>query len=125
MEDGLDLVLEAGVQAIRKKAVEQSEFLLELVQRFLIGHGFSLKSPVDPEKRGAQVTLAHPDAWPIVQALRSRKVIVDFRRPDAIRFGLASLYITYAEIHRAVAELVEIMETGEYQKYPRKIQGIT
>ena len=42
-------------------------------------------------RRGAHVTLRHPDALALTQALTDRGVIPDFRHPDGIRIGLAPL----------------------------------
>jgi len=38
-------------------------------------------------------------------------VIGDFRAPDILRFGFAVLYLSFAEVGRAVAVLKEVMAT--------------
>ena len=46
-----------------------------------------------------------------MQALIARGVIGDFRAPDILRFGFASLYVRYADIWDAVAVLKDVMHT--------------
>ena len=47
-----------------------------------------------------------------MQALIERGVIGDFRAPDVLRFGLAPLYVRYADVWDAVAVLGEVMRSG-------------
>jgi len=60
--------------------------------------------------RGSQVSLAHDEAYPIVQALIARGVIGDFRAPNIARFGFTPLYLSYADVMKAVDILAEIMQ---------------
>ena len=69
--------------------------------------GLRLRSP----RRGSQVSFSHPDGYAIVQALIARGVIGDFRAPDILRFGLAPLYLSHADIWRAVAALRDVMDS--------------
>ena len=63
----------------------------------------------DGSKRGSQVSFRHEHGYAIMQALIARGVIGDFRAPDAIRFGIAPLYVGEAEIRGAAAVLEDIM----------------
>jgi len=73
-------------------------------------------TPRDHDSRGSQVSVRHPDGYPMMQALIARGVIGDFRAPDIMRFGFAPLYVRYVDVHDAVEELVRIVESGEWQR---------
>jgi kynureninase len=70
-----------------------------------------LLTPRDPASRGTQVSLRHPEAYAVMQALIARGVIGDFRQPDIMRFGLTPLYLRYADVYRAAEILGEVMQT--------------
>ena len=69
----------------------------------------SLATPLTHDDRGSQVSFAHPQAYPIMQALIANGVIGDFRAPDLIRFGFTPLYIDQTDVARAIATLTTIM----------------
>jgi kynureninase len=69
----------------------------------------TLASPRDGARRGSQVSFRHPDGYAIMQALIARGVIGDFRAPDAIRFGVAPLYIGESEVRAAVDILADVV----------------
>jgi kynureninase len=62
------------------------------------------------------VCLSHPDAYPIVQALRARDVVGDFRRPDVLRFAFAPLYTRFVDVWDAVERLVVVMVSREWDQ---------
>jgi len=73
-----------------------------------------LATPVDPSKRGTQVSLRHPEAYAVMQALIARGVIGDFREPDIMRFGLTPLYVGLDDVERAARILGEVIRTGAW-----------
>ncbi len=77
-------------------------------------HGFELASPADDAQRGSQVSYRHEHAWPICQAMIARGVIGDFRAPDIFRCGFSPLYLSHAEVARAVEILSEVMESDAW-----------
>ena len=87
--------------------------------------GFALGSPRDPDRRGGHVSLHHPHAYPITQALIDRNVIPDFRTPDTIRLGLAPLYTTFTEVWDAVEAIADVVESVGYRGYPAEPEGVT
>jgi len=122
IEPGLDLMLEAGISHIRTKNIQQIGFLEEMVKEFLLPLDFSLASPSLASHRGGHLTLRHKDGFKINRALiepvdKSNKVIIpDFRPPDLIRLGVASMYTSYFEIYEAVIRIKQIVEHGEYDQ---------
>ena len=125
-EEGARLTAEAGIDAIRAKSVAQTELLIALADERLAPHGFTVGSPRDAERRGSHVSLRHPDAWPINQALIERaNVIPDFRGPDVIRLGIAPLYTRFADVHDAVERLRGLVERGEHRQMPAARSRVT
>ena len=100
--------------AVRAKA----DALFELFTSEVAAHcpELELLTPRNPKKRGTQVSLRHPEAYAIMQALIARGVIGDFRAPDILRFGFAPLYVRHAEIWHAVDHLRTVMESGEWDR---------
>jgi len=124
IEPALDLLLEAGIDNIRQKSIRQTEYLIYLAKENLIPLGFQIGSPLDSARRGSHVSLRHPEAYRICQALinpelkdTSLRVIPDFRAPDNIRLGIAPLYTSFRDIHRAVDRLQDIIQKKVYQNY--------
>ncbi len=103
--DGVDL------HALRSKSLALTDLFIHLVDERLSGFGFGLATPRAAAQRGSQVSLTHPEAWPIMQALINRGVIGDFRAPDILRFGFTPLYVGFADVWHAVATLQDIMAT--------------
>ena len=76
---------------------------------------FTRITPAAPACRGSHVSYAHPNAWPINNALIARGVIGDFRTPDVLRLGLSPLYTRFEDAAVAVAGLADVMATGEWR----------
>lgn len=116
VEAGVALVAEAGIDALRRKSVALTGLLVDLYDELLAPVGFELGSPRDAARRGAHVSVRHPDAWQLCRALIERAgVVPDFRRPDSIRFGLPPLYTRYVDAWDLVDRLRRLLESGEYR----------
>jgi kynureninase len=115
----LDAALDVweGVRAedLRATSLSLTDYFIELVDVRLPGL-FDVVTPREHERRGSQVSLRHPDAYGVVQALIERRVIGDFRTPDVARFGFAPLYVSHVDVHEAVEHLVAVMEGKEHQR---------
>ena len=59
----------------------------------------------------------------IVQALKARGVIGDFRDPDVLRFGLTPLYLSHVEVARAVDIIGEVMAAREWDRPEYKVRS--
>ncbi|HVJ52812.1 MAG TPA: kynureninase [Aliidongia sp.] len=116
LEMGVDIALDAPVDAVRAKSIRQFELFAALVEQELPEAGFEIATPRDPAARGSQICLAHRYAWPIMQALIGRGVIGDFRAPDIMRFGFTPLYLGFAEIWDAVAIFKDIMTSRSWDR---------
>ncbi len=105
VEAGIELVIEAGLEVLRAKAVALGEFVIARHDEWLAPLGVALGSPRDSAERGAHVALVHPDAAALCRALSDRGVIVDFRGPDIIRVGLSPLSTSFADAERGLDAL--------------------
>lgn len=70
-------------------------------------------TPADPNRRGAQLSLRFvgqkTDVEEVYQELKRRGVICDTRKPDVMRVAPAPLYNSFADVHRFVCILKEIL----------------
>ena len=126
LDCGLDAMLAAeplgGMSALHQKSLALTGLFMQLVRTQLHGHGFGIATPAEEALRGSQVSLTRTDgAYAIVQALIERGVIGDFRagdggqHADILRFGFTPLYIGYADVWRAADQLLQVMQSGEWQ----------
>lgn len=132
IEPALDILLEAGMDRLREKSIQQTEYLIQLARENLLPLGYQLGSPQDPDKRGSHVSLRHPEAYRICRALidpqpgdTSLRVIPDFRAPDNIRLGIAPLYTSFWDIYRAMDRLETILKEEIYLQYSREKLAVT
>ena len=118
IEPGVDLLLEAGIEALRAKSLAQTDYLEALWRERLAPRGFTLYAPSSRETRGSHLSVAHEDGWAIDQALiEEMNVIPDFRAPDIIRLGIAPIYTRFKDIDLAVERMAEIIDRELYKKY--------
>jgi kynureninase len=126
VEPGIDLLLEAGIDRLRAKSLQQSEYLVALWESQLAPLGFTLNSPRDSAWRGSHISLGHAEGLRIDLALiNEMKVLPDFRAPDNIRLGIAPIYTTFSDIHTAVMRLKEIVEDKLYEHYSTAAPTVT
>lgn len=132
IEPALDILLEAGMDGLREKSIQQTEYLIKLATENLIPLGYQLGSPLDAARRGSHVSLRHPEAYRICRALidprpkdTTLRVIPDFRAPDNIRLGIAPLYTTFRDIYRAMDRLKTILEKEIYLDYSKEQLAVT
>jgi kynureninase len=107
--EGVRLVAEAGIEAIRAKGIALAELAVSLIDSRLAELGASVASPRDPAVRGAHVALAHPDASLLCGRLLDRGIVVDFRRPDVIRLGLSPLTTRFVDVWDAIEAVRELL----------------
>jgi kynureninase len=107
---GIELTAEAGIDAIRAKGIALTEYAISLLDTWLAPLGCSLGSPRNPARRGAHISIRHPDAKRLTRTLIERNVIPDFRAPDSIRVGLSPLSTSFDDVHRGLGALHELLE---------------
>ena len=106
---GIEIVAEAGIEAIRRKGVALTSYAIELHDEWLAPLGCSIGSPRSSTRRGAHVAIRHPDAERLTRAMIELKVIPDFRAPDSIRLGLSPLTTSFDDVHRGLGVLRDLL----------------
>jgi kynureninase len=126
VECGVDLILEASMPALREKSTRQTEFLIQLWEENLAPLGVTLNSPRDAKVRGSHVSLGHPNAFAIDQALiHDMNVVPDFRAPDNIRLGVTPISTTFEELVLAIQRIKMVIDERIYEKYSSGPTGVT
>ncbi|KUR70487.1 kynureninase [Novosphingobium fuchskuhlense] len=123
LECGIDLMAEADMAAIRAKSLALGRVFMDLMDEQCAGLGFTLVSPRDDAQRGSQIAYAHPHGYGIMQALKERGLIGDFRAPDVLRFGLTPLYLRYADMLDAVSLIREVCEARAWDDPRWKVRA--
>jgi kynureninase len=123
--EGARLTAEAGIGAIAEKGTALGAYAIEVIDTWLAPHGFALASPRAGIRRGGHVTLHHPRAWQLSQALRAAGVVPDFRTPDRLRLGFGALYTRFVDVYAGLARLREIAEAGTHLKFPERHARVT
>jgi kynureninase len=98
VEEGVRLVAGAGLDRLRAKACALTELAVELTDAWIVPLGGDLRTPRDPDVRGAHITVEVPDAQAVTNELIARGVVPDYRNPSMIRLGLSPLTTTFAEV---------------------------
>ncbi len=109
VQGGIEVVVEAGVAAIRAKAVALGWLAVDLHRAWLEPLGFVLGSPADEARRGSHLALCHADAQRLHGELSAKgRVVTDFRFPNIIRVGLSPLTTRYVDVWDAFYRLREL-----------------
>ena len=122
---GAGLVAEAGIDRLAAKSRALTALVLDLADAWLAASGVALASPQDPARRGGHVTLAHPLAWQLTQALLEAGVVPDFRAPDRVRLGPAPLYTRFVDVWDAMDRFREVLASGAHERFPAQRARVT
>ena len=114
VQEGTKLLAEAGMDRLRAKSTGLTSMLIALADEWLAPLGFTVATPRDPGRRGAHVSLAHPDAQQISQALIRAGVVGDYRTPGRLRLGPVPITTRFTEVWDAMAILRRLTLTKEY-----------
>jgi kynureninase len=109
-ESGYKIINSIGVDAIRKKSVRQSQYLIELAENA----GFRVTSPKDPNQRGGTITVWDDNAAALTKELVRREFIVDYRPGAGVRIS-PHFYTKDEELELIVAEMKKIRDTSAYE----------
>lgn len=112
---GYEIVIEAGVGAIR----EHSIALTEGLRKKLLGAGFQVNSPADPARRGSTLTVGlRPDenGPAFVRAFEEMGILVDHRPGAGIRVS-PHFYTLEDELDEFVEALAELRSKRRWQSF--------
>jgi kynureninase len=126
VRSSFEMIERAGIGAIEKKAAAGTAMMITLFDNWLSPLGFSLNTPRDAHKRGAHISLVHPEAEQIAIALRQLKnVIPDYRVPNSIRVAISPLANSFAEIYEGFARIRDLVASGDYKKAKSGLSRVT
>jgi kynureninase len=125
VEEGVRLLGEAGIGALRAKGVLLTDYLITLADAWLTPLGCVLASPRDSARRGSHICLRHPEAWRISQALVRAGVVGDYRTPDRLRLGPTPVNTRFTDVWDALDTTREIIETKAYEQFEREPARVT
>jgi kynureninase len=109
---GYDVIEEVGVDRIRARSLELTQFLIDLLDE----RGLEVGSPRDPQRRGGTVLVGTPDHAAVHKELAEREIICDFRPDAGIRLG-PHFFNTEDELRHTVEQLADIVESGAYERH--------
>jgi kynureninase len=109
---GIEIVREAGPEAIRQKSMRQTARLVELAAE----RGFRVTCPMDPDRRGGTVAIDVPHGKAVCQELLRREVVVDYRPQAGIRVS-PHFYTTDDELEHCVREMADILATRAHERH--------
>lgn len=102
LEAALDAFADLDLAALRAKSLALGDHFLRWLDT---EPAIETITPRQHERRGSQITIRHPQAAAWRDLLDRENVLADFRPPDLLRFGLAPLYLSFADVNAAGAAL--------------------
>jgi kynureninase len=96
----IEIFSEVGMERLRAKSVQLTGYLESLLQQ-KAGSRFSVITPHDPERRGAQLSIRLPHGGrALCEGLGAQGVIGDWREPDTFRIAAVPLYNSFHDVYR-------------------------
>lgn len=102
---GCEIVLEVGVEKIRRRSLEQTARLIALAEEA----GFRVRSPRNAAERGGSVIVETPNGQEVTAELLRRDFLVDYRPGAGIRLG-PHFYNTDEELDLTIREIRRLSE---------------
>lgn len=116
LQGALSVFDNVDLHALREKSNRLAATFMRLMSDVESLQCMNLISPIDAAQRGSQLSYTHPYAYAVTRVLIEQGVVVDYRAPDCIRFGLTPLYTRYMDIWRAVEALKEVIESRRFER---------
>ncbi|MED4018773.1 kynureninase [Sutcliffiella cohnii] len=113
----LEIFAEAGIKNIRRKSLQLTQYMMDLIQHELRDLEFTIQNPLEDEKRGGHLYIEHKEAARICKALKAEGIVPDFRNPNGIRLAPVALYNTFEEVWNSVQILKTIMVEERYMQF--------
>ena len=118
--EGVKIIRQAGMEAIREKSIRQTSRLIELAD----ARGYKVFAPRDSERRGGTIAFDVPHGYEVAQVLLSRDILVDYRVGAGIR--VAPFFFTRDdEIETLVAAIDEALETSSWEEFANRQPVVT
>ncbi|MHC6645285.1 kynureninase [Alteromonas sp. HB246098] len=121
LDAALDVFEDVSIKAIDEKSKKLQAYFIAEAKRAGLLDELKVVSP-SLDNRGSQIAFAHDDAYAICQAWIAEGVIADFRAPNILRVGFAPLYLSFADVEKAVTALAAIISEKRYDREEFKQQ---
>ena len=120
----LEIFRQATISKVRSASLMLTDLFIQRAKEVL--PELDIVTPSEPDQRGGQVALRHPEGHRISTILRRRHGIIgDFRAPDFLRFAPVALYNSAGEVEQAIAALRDIMDRREYLEISNTKESVT
>ena len=108
----MDIFCEAGMQRLRAKSVMLTGYL-EFLLNQRSPSGFSIITPHERERRGAQLSIRIPkNGRALCERLLQEGIVGDWREPDRFRIAPVPLYNSYYDVFRFVRRFAAAIGSG-------------
>jgi kynureninase len=98
----MDIFQEASIKRLRSKSVSLTGYLEFLMSR-KASPSFSIVTPPEPERRGAQISIRIlRNGRALCERLAQEGIVGDWREPDTFRIAPVPLYNSYQDVYRFV-----------------------
>ena len=96
----MDIFHEAGMERLRAKSVSLTGYLEFLLSQE-VSHKFSIITPREKQRRGAQLSIRVPGhGRALCEGLAQKGIVGDWREPDTFRVAPVPLYNSYEDVFR-------------------------
>ena len=107
---------EVDAEQLWNKHRALGDLMISSIEQECAEYGVKVNTPRDYASRGGHIGFSHEGAGPLCEALLEAGVVGSFRKPDALRFGLGSLYLRYEDIWESVQRMKEILITERWRE---------
>ena len=111
-QPGLDILNQAGIEAIREKSKRMTARLFEAAK----SQGWRVNTPENPAERAGTVSVDCPHAAEVCRELVAREILVDYRPKAGVRLS-PHFYNREEECDLAIAQIGDILETRSWEKH--------
>jgi kynureninase len=111
-QPGLDILNQAGIEAIREKSMRMTARLLEGAK----SRGWKVNTSENPAERAGTVSVECPHAYEVCRELLAREILVDYRPKAGVRLS-PHFYNREEECDFALAQMEEILRTQAWERH--------
>jgi kynureninase len=112
LEAAIDALRTHDMAALARHAQLLGDMFVARVRAGVSDSDLPLITPLSA--RGAHIAFQHEDGFAIIQALKARGVVGDFRAPNVLRFGFAPLFLSEDQVLRAADQLIDVMQSRAF-----------
>jgi kynureninase len=106
----MDIFHEAGIEQLRAKSVVLTGYL-EFLLNQNASRKFSIATPREKERRGAQLSIRVPERGrALCEQLNREGIVGDWREPDTFRVAPVPLYNSFQDVFRFARRFMAIVE---------------